>query len=605
MLPDEPVFEGIFGLEEAKRALLLFLTAPDLKSLVLIGESGTGKSSLARMAGTIAGERIVTLPQNATWDRVFGAADIPGSLREGKPVFRPGLLGDADGGILLLDDIHLMDRSLVASVFTAAEDGCVPVERDGVSSAYRTRFRVLATLNPTEGELSPHLMDRFDLSAVCPSIDDPALRKEFLASTLRRERETGAGGESRREMLLAARRRYTFVLVPEGLMDLIADLGRSLRIAGHRGEISLARAARAAAALDGRDQVTLEDVSGTAPLALRHRRRDGPEVPPPRETGESANRENGTPEGQAGAAPAPESGEGSGDAPGEEGAPGPAGADQVYPVGEPPLCGDIFPERANSPGTTGKKGGRQKNADRGRYLRPRIPSGTISDIAFDATIRAAAPYQRTRPKGEMAIALAVRDLRVRERERKTGRTILFVVDSSGSMGIGKRMTAVKGAILSLLKDAYINRDRVALISFRGTDAEVLLQPTRSGAVACRRFEDLPTGGLTPLSRGIRETAGLIRKIRQKDVHDEPLVVFVSDGRANYSPSGADPIVEAFDAAVAIRREKARFLVIDAEYGYPRFGLAGDLAERLGGRCVRLESLSGDTIADLVRKERRT
>ena len=262
MLPDEPAFRGIFGLEEAKWAILLFLTAPEIKSLVLIGESGTGKSSLARMAGAVAGERVVTLPQNATWDRVFGAMDIPGSLREGKPVFRPGLLKDADGGILLMDDVHLMDHSLVASVFAAAEDGSVPVERDGVSAAYRTRFRVLATLNPAEGGLSPHLMDRFDLSAVCPSIDDPALRKEFLASTLRRERGTGAGGESRREMLLAARRRYMFVLIPEGLSDLIADLGRSLRIAGHRGEIALARAARAAAALDGRDQVTLKDVSG-------------------------------------------------------------------------------------------------------------------------------------------------------------------------------------------------------------------------------------------------------------------------------------------------------------------------------------------------------
>ncbi len=600
MLPDEPAFRGIFGLEEAKWAILLFLTAPEIKSLVLIGESGTGKSSLARMAGAVAGERVVTLPQNATWDRVFGAMDIPGSLREGKPVFRPGLLKDADGGILLMDDVHLMDHSLVASVFAAAEDGSVPVERDGVSAAYRTRFRVLATLNPAEGGLSPHLMDRFDLSAVCPSIDDPALRKEFLASTLRRERGTGAGGESRREMLLAARRRYMFVLIPEGLSDLIADLGRSLRIAGHRGEIALARAARAAAALDGRDQVTLKDVSGTAPLALRHRRRDDPNIPPPRETGENANGENGTAEGQAGTAP--ESGGGPGDSQGEEGAPGPAGADQVYPVGEPPLCGDLFVQ-ANASATAGKKGGRQKNANRGRYIRPRIPSGTISDIAFDATIRAAAPYQRTRPKGELAITLAVGDLRVRERQHKTGRTILFVVDSSGSMGIGKRMTAVKGAIFSLLRDAYVNRDRVALISFRGTDAEVLLLPTRSGAVARRRLEDLPTGGLTPLSLGIQETAGLIRKIGQKDIHDEPLVVFISDGRANYSPSGADPIAEAFAVAAAARKEKARFLVIDAEYGYPRFGLAGDLAERLGGRCVRLESLSGDAIADLVKKER--
>ena len=594
MLPDEPVFQGIFGLEEAKWAILLFLTAPEIKSLVLIGESGTGKSSLARMAGAVAGERVVTLPQNATWDRVFGAMDIPGSLREGKPVFRPGLLKDADGGILLMDDVHLMDHSLVASVFAAAEDGSVPVERDGVSAAYRTRFRVLATLNPAEGGLSPHLMDRFDLSAVCPSIDDPALRKEFLASAIRRERGTGAGGESRREMLLAARRRYMFVLIPEGLSDLIADLGRSLRIAGHRGEIALARAARAAAALDGRDQVTLKDVSGTAPLALRHRRRDDPNIPPPRETGENANGENGTPEGQAGTAP--------GNASVEEGAPGPAGADQVYPVGEPPLCGDLFVQ-ANASATAGKKGGRQKNANRGRYIRPRIPSGAISDIAFDATIRAAAPYQRTRPKGELAITLAVRDLRVRERQHKTGRTILFVVDSSGSMGIGKRMTAVKGAIFSLLRDAYVNRDRVALISFRGTDAEVLLLPTRSGAVARRRLEDLPTGGLTPLSLGIQETAGLIRKIGQKDIHDEPLVVFISDGRANYSPSGADPIAEAFAVAAAARKEKARFLVIDAEYGYPRFGLAGDLAERLGGRCVRLESLSGDAIVDLVKKER--
>lgn len=617
MFHEHEYFADIKGLNEAKLSLLLFLVSPVIRSLILIGGTGTGKSHLARLTKSVTDVKTVHLPQHATWDRVFGSIDITASLARGEKVIEHGLLKKADGGIVIMDDIHLMDHTLITAVLSAAETGMVKIERDGISSGYQTNFKIIATLNQDEGEISPHIIDRFSLCALCPAITDPLLRKQFLEKAIIRnpgnfipDSKSSEKENQQREQILQAQHRYPYVQIPDGIMDLITSLATDLRVEGHRGDIAHSSAASALAALNERDQVSVDDISATLQVSLQHRRRDYQKEPPSSHDNDKNQSSPPEPENKKDGDGLPQDNrheEGDQNESQQKQIPQAPAPDQVFTIGDIQFTKDLIVQKKNknfhSMVKTGKKGSHQKISDSGRYFRSKNPSGKIYDIAFDATFRAAAPHQITRSNGTLALNISVQDIRVKERKRKSGRTIIFVVDSSGSMGAAKRMSAVKGAVLSLLKDAYINRDQVALISFRGAGAKVLLKPTRSGMTAYHQLAHLPTGGQTPLSSGIYTTVSLIRTIRRKNPHDEPFVIIISDGRANHARSDNDPVTEAWMAAAAARNEKAHYYVIDTECGYPRFYLAKKLAEHIGGTYTLLDTMNGEEIVQLVRQER--
>ncbi|MGH9000193.1 MAG: vWA domain-containing protein, partial [Acidimicrobiia bacterium] len=189
------------------------------------------------------------------------------------------------------------------------------------------------------------------------------------------------------------------------------------------------------------------------------------------------------------------------------------------------------------------------------------------------------------------------DLRQAQREARTANLVVLAVDASGSMGAARRMEAAKGAVVSLLLDAYQRRDRVALVTFAGVDARVALGPTGSVEVARARLADLPTGGRTPLAAGVRAALGVVGRARQRDKDRRPVIVVVTDGRA--TSGGTDPAADAMAAAAEVRAAGVEALVVDAEDGTTRLGLAADLADAMGARYIALPDLASDTLASAV------
>lgn len=237
----------------------------------------------------------------------------------------------------------------------------------------------------------------------------------------------------------------------------------------------------------------------------------------------------------------------------------------------------------------------------GRYVRSEIPPKKITDIALDATITAAAPHQRSRNNQDQGIVIESSDMRQKVRERKIGNTILFVVDASGSMGADKRMIAVKGAVLSLLIDAYQKRDKVGMIAFKDNSASVLLPPTSSVELAKKSLEELPTGGKTPLAAGLLTAYKVFKTEQTKDKKARMLMVLVSDGRMNVSLSqGVDPFAEAEYIAREIKQAGIRSLVLDTETGLIRLGKMQQISETLSGHYYLLEDIRGERIADIVK-----
>ena len=235
----------------------------------------------------------------------------------------------------------------------------------------------------------------------------------------------------------------------------------------------------------------------------------------------------------------------------------------------------------------------------GRYVGYRLPGREgVQDLAFDATLRAAAPFQNGRDKGGKAIAIFGSDLRVKIRERRGGGCILFVVDASASMGANARMTAVKAAIVSMLNVSYQKRDKVGLIAFRRDRAELLLGITSSVELARKKLESLPTGGATPLARGLELAYEVIMGLRSRDPDTIPVMVLVSDGRAS-GPSGSDPFGEALAAAERIRHQKIHTIILDTENSFIRLGMCEKLHEKLRGLLITMEELEAEGIVRAV------
>ena len=245
--------------------------------------------------------------------------------------------------------------------------------------------------------------------------------------------------------------------------------------------------------------------------------------------------------------------------------------------------------------------------------RPEGPDGQVRSLALGATAAAAASRRASRSgvdagpggrRGEVendaAVLVEPEDLREAVREQRVANLVVLVVDASGSMGVGRRMEAAKGAVLSLLLDAYQRRDRVAMLTFRGESAEVVLQPTGSVEVARARLASVRTGGRTPLAAGIG--AGLQVAERARSGAYQPLVVVVSDGRATAGPAGVDPVAAAQEAASGVRQRGVAAVVVDAEEGPVRLGLARPLAEAMAARYVTVAELSAGAVASAVRSE---
>lgn len=613
-------FPAIVGQERAKKALLCTLICPQISSVLLMGNTGTAKSTMVRsMDGLFDRKRVVNLPLNATEERIVGSVDIEKAILQGDRAIQPGLLHDANGQILCIDDVNLLEHALLDTVIGVSQRGTNVIEREGISWSHTADFILVGTMDPSEGELSPHMMDRFDLCVHMSPQSEFLLRKEVLRRRLEYEKDPSAFCKryeghinELKHLIIEARDRFPFVLFPEGHVEIICQLAVEMGVHGHRGDLAVSRAARALAALDGREQVLLEDIREAAILALEHRRnsmqqppsKQQPEKDPGGQSSGDQKKEQGSEkeaeeQGTSATCPAPpEPDKEKGKEDLSSQAPG-----QVFSIGRTFTVMDYLSakkrERLQRSRSRGRRGRMISPDSSGRYVSFRSPKGKLRDLAFDATLRAAAPYQRLREKGELAVALQSSDLREKVRLRKKGVTILFLVDASGSMGARRRMIAVKGAILSLLEDAYQKRDAVGLMTFFGNAAELLLPPTRSVDLAYHKLRQLPTGGKTPLAEGLAKSLELMMGLKTRAPWEDIVIVLVSDGRANVAFNGGNALEDALSVARRSVDAPLRFVVVDTESGYPRLGFAAKLSAALEGTYFRLEELDAGLLAASV------
>ncbi|MFI1928595.1 MULTISPECIES: putative cobaltochelatase [unclassified Streptomyces] len=579
--------------------------------------------------------RMVELPVGASEDRLVGALDIERALAEGVKAFEPGLLADAHRGILYVDEVNLLHDHLVDLLLDAAAMGASYVEREGVSVRHAARFLLVGTMNPEEGELRPQLLDRFGLTVEVAASREPDQRVEVVRRRLAYDddpagfAERWADEESAvRGRIVAARKLLPSVRLGDGALRQIAATCAAFEVDGMRADIVMARTATALAAWAGRTDVLAEDVRQAALLALPHRRRRNPfdapgldedklddtleefagpddEDPEPDpdgpgggDGGEPPQSDGDGPQGDDTAARPETDDSPAGTESGEGGEPQPAGSG----AGEQSAVRAAEPFRTkvlSVPGIGAGAAGRRSRArtEHGRTTGARRPRGTLTKLHLAATVLAAAPHQRQRGRSGRGLVVRRDDLRQATREGREGNLVLFVVDASGSMAARQRMSAVKGAVLSLLLDAYQRRDKVGLVSFRGTAADLALPPTSSVDAAAVRLESLPTGGRTPLAAGLLKAHDVLRVERLRDPARRALVVVVTDGRAT---GGPEPVALAGRAARLFAADSIASVVVDCESGPVRLGLAGQLAGELGGTAVTLDELRADSIAGLVR-----
>ncbi|MEU3425439.1 putative cobaltochelatase [Streptomyces gardneri] len=587
--------------------------------------------------GTERSARMVELPVGASEDRLVGALDIEKALAEGVKAFEPGLLAAAHRGILYVDEVNLLSDHLIDHLLDAAAMGASHVEREGVSVRHAARFLLVGTMNPEEGELRPQLLDRFGLTVEVAASRVPEQRVEVVRRRLAFEDDPAAfaarwAGEEAdlRERIIAARDLLPKVVLGDAALLQIAATCAAFEVDGMRADIVMARAATALAAWAGRTEVTSEDVRQAALLALPHRRRrnpfdapgldedkldetleqfkgEEPQTDPDEDPEPDGPGDGGPGDGGPGGGGIPPQGEGpapeSDGVPEETPAEAPAPAPQGSGAGERAAVQAAEPFRTKMlsvPGLGEGAAGRRSRArtEHGRTTGATRPRGALTKLHLAATVQAAAPHQRARGRTGPGLVVRRDDLRQATREGREGNLVLFAVDASGSMAARQRMSAVKGAVLSLLLDAYQRRDKVGLITFRGRTADLALPPTSSVDAAAARLEKLPTGGRTPLSAGLLKAHDVLRIERLRDPSRRPLLVVVTDGRA--TGGGADPVALAARAARLHAAEGTASVVVDCETGHVRLGLAGSLARELGGTAVTLDELRADSIAGLVR-----
>lgn len=665
-------FTALVGQEGLKMGLLLNAINPAIGGMLIRGEKGTAKSTAVRGLANVLPEievisgcrfscdparpddfcqecataeslatisrrvRLVNLPLGVTEDRVLGGIDFSRTIKSGEAILQPGLLAEAHRSILYVDEVNLLDDHIVDLILDAAASGRNVIEREGISHNHPAKLILIGTMNPEEGDLRPQLLDRFGLCVEVKASEELDLRIELLirreefdqdpeSFTIRYKDES----QRLRDRIVQAQKRLTQIRFPAHIRMFISELCTSGNVAGHRADLVMEQAARALAAFDGVDQVTNQHISRVAPMVLIHRTRDA--APPPPENQQPEQQENeesletdSREETQNEPPPQTETEESKEQQQKDEsqdvtskqeeeksngGQQTTAGEDLVFDIGETFRVKKI----AAAKDRLARRGSGRRTRSRisqkqGRYIKATLGPGTGGDIAIDATIRAAAPFQKDRKEknrnGALAVYLQPSDIRLKVREKKIGNLLLFVVDGSGSMGARGRMTASKSAIMSLLLDAYQKRDKVAMISFRRDKAWLNLPVTGSVELAGKLLAEMPVGGRTPLSAGLSKSVELVRNYLIREPEGKPIVIILTDGKANVSLGEDKPVAEMVRLANGMSQEsRVKYIVVDTEEeSRVTFGLAKRLASALGADYFKTTDLKAQALVNIVREQ---
>jgi len=604
-------FSAIKGMEDVKKALECAIIDDDLNGVLIKGPTGTAKSLLVRsFVDLLPDKEIVNVPQNITNEQLFGNMDLEHAIKHGKLLIKDGLLKKADHNILYLDNINLFDRKILSSIMDCVESGKVIIEREGVSAEYECRTTVVATMDPAERTLSEHISDRFDMCVQTYSSLDHNDRCEIITSNLDFDSDPNTLKEKYSDddrniaaSIVSARSKLKDIHVTESDISMISQICIGLDIVGYRGDISVAKVAKALAALGNRKMISEEDIKDASVLCLLHRRKDPKESTEKEESDEpSENDPNDVP---------------------EEDIEPHLGVQRSMRMHEPTAESDVKMSLGGK--GVGKQtlvseitdavrnelecldmiesirlheiaGGNRRNdvsskKHSGRYRGSKIPDGRSSDPAFDATVRAAAPFQATRDKRGLSIAIESQDVRDKIRVKRDSCSFLFAVDVSGSLVNSGMMQDIKDGVKAMLMDGYVQRDKVALMTFCFGDVRISVPFTRSLESIYDTLDNTLTGGGTPLGSALLMIREYLLNYVRKNPEERCYVILMTDGEAT------DPVVKGKAASIELKKITAvmkipntEWIVVDSSLIQGKVNHALKLAKMLNGRYIRLEDL---------------